>query len=92
MAEAHGFRLAFQFALDLRFRNIAYYSYIGFFIDDYRNIRSSFFNCLVEHVKRTSNVSTHHLFKFVLSFVDTIWIEDCPYCIVSYVIIDNIVA
>jgi len=45
-----------------------------------RNIRSSFSNLLIEHVKQTSNVSTHHLSKFVLSFEDTIWIEDCPYC------------
>jgi hypothetical protein len=48
------------------------YSCIDLLIDDCHNIRSSFSNCLVEHLKRTSNVSVYHLAKFVLSSVDTI--------------------
>jgi len=31
---------------------------------------------------------SHRLAKFVLSFVNTDWIEDCPYCIPSYVAAD----
>lgn len=72
----------------LRALNIytANYSYIGLLlIEDCRNIRSSFSRFLVEHVKRTSNVSTHHLAKFALSYVDTICIEECPHYIASHV-------
>lgn len=66
------------------------YSYIDILIDNCRKIKSLFSKCLVEHVKQTSNVAIHHLTKLVFSSVDTIWIEDCPHYIVSYVATDMV--
>ncbi|XP_073222562.1 uncharacterized protein [Cicer arietinum] len=53
-------------------------SYFGLIIVDCYNLLALFSSYTINHVKRSANVSTHILVKFVLNTHESIWIEECP--------------
>jgi ribonuclease HI len=63
-------------------------SYLGMVVADCNRLSSRFNSFSLSHIKRSANMAAHSLAKFALTSSDTVWIEECPPCIVSSIAAD----
>ena len=63
-------------------------NYVDSIIRDCISFKGSFRSLNFLHVRREANQATHYLAKYVLNYLDCIWIEKIPPCISAILAFD----